>query len=114
MTDTTLHARNRPLKAEPSAAFGLRQTTLALVWLVATVLAVAMMGGLLMQALAGRIIAAGIVLVVALVLHLSMRPSKPPPALKPQPQKHTPSDVIDRVHRQILGSGAAGATAIRR
>jgi hypothetical protein len=114
ITNTIPAPRGRNIDPAPSSAFGLRQVTISLIWALAAILAAAMMGGLLVQAVVGRMIAAAIVLIVALVLHLSMRPSKPPPAPKAQPKAHTPTDVIDRIHRQILGSGAAGATAIRR
>lgn len=97
-----------------SSGFGLRQTTIALIWLVAAMAMIAIMGGVLVQAVVGRLICSGIVFAMAAVLHLSMRPSKPPPAPKRAPAAERPSDVIDRVHRQILGTGAAGATALRR
>lgn len=114
MTDTTFTASRHGMTAKPAGAFGLRQTTIAMIWLATGLIALAAMGGLIVQAPVGRLIATGIVLAVAIVLHLSLRPSKPPPAPKRAPAQEGPSDVIDRVHRQILGSGAAGATALRR
>lgn len=97
-----------------SSSFGLRQATVALIWLAATMAMIAIMGGLLIGPIVGRLICSAIVLVLAIVLHLSLRPSKPPPAPARAAVQERPSDVIDRVHRQILGTGAAGATALRR
>jgi len=109
----TLNPRSQAPVTAPSS-FGLRQTTVALIWLAAAMAMIAIMGGLLIGPIVGRLICSAIVLVLAIVLHLSLRPSKPPSAPARAAVQERPSDVIDRVHRQILGTGAAGATALRR